>query len=318
MAEKNFPAVSIIVPMYNVEKFIGECLDSIFAQTFKDYELLVVDDCSTDKSCSIVESYISKFEGRLNLIKSEKNSGGRPGLPRNIAIDIARGEYIMFVDSDDLITNTALEELYTAAKKFDADVVSCESYYQIGMDEKLSETDTKNLKVAGGSVGSPVLMINDFEKRVPMLQNRKLNWSVWTKLIRRDMLMKKNITMVGVAALAEDMIFSYCLICSAERYVLLPNIVNLYRIIGRKSRTEPPNKSGVFRWVKMFIDAFNYTEEFLNSQKFFQNNPDAKFAIFEAFAQEFTKYLLNLYLQIPFHQIDNKTRAEFEKFYGRF
>ena len=131
MTEKKIPAVSIIVPMYNVEKFIAECLDSILAQTFKDYELLVVDDCSTDKSCSIVESYIPKFEGRLNLIKSEKNSGGCPGTPRNIAIDIAHGEYIMFVDSDDVITPTALEELYPIAKNFDADLLQCEKYFEV-------------------------------------------------------------------------------------------------------------------------------------------------------------------------------------------
>ena len=58
---KATPAVSIIIPMYNTEKYIGECLDSILAQTFTDYEVIVVDDCSTDKSCEVVESYVPKF-----------------------------------------------------------------------------------------------------------------------------------------------------------------------------------------------------------------------------------------------------------------
>ena len=62
MPTKNIPAVSIIIPMYNTEKYIGECLDSILAQTFTDYEVIVVDDCSTDNSRAIVESYLPKFD----------------------------------------------------------------------------------------------------------------------------------------------------------------------------------------------------------------------------------------------------------------
>ena len=79
------PAVSVIIPMYNAEKYIGECLESLLLQTFQDFEVIVVDDCSTDNSFSIVESYIPKFDGRLKLTKTEKNSGGGGYVPRNIA-----------------------------------------------------------------------------------------------------------------------------------------------------------------------------------------------------------------------------------------
>ena len=61
--KKTIPAISIIIPMYNVEKYIVECLDSILAQTFDDYEVIAVDDCSTDKTCEVVESYLPKFNG---------------------------------------------------------------------------------------------------------------------------------------------------------------------------------------------------------------------------------------------------------------
>ncbi len=59
--KKTVPAISVIIPMYNTEKYVGECLDSILAQTFTDFEVIVVDDCSTDKSCDVVESYMPKF-----------------------------------------------------------------------------------------------------------------------------------------------------------------------------------------------------------------------------------------------------------------
>ena len=84
------PAVSVIIPMYNAENYIGECLDSLLGQTFQNFELIVVDDCSTDSSCEIVESYIPKFDGRLKLYHTEKNTGS--GLiARNIGLDYASG-----------------------------------------------------------------------------------------------------------------------------------------------------------------------------------------------------------------------------------
>ena len=67
------PAISVIIPMYNAEKYIGECLESVLAQTFQDFEVIVVDDCSTDKSVEIVQSYAVKFNGRLKLTRAEED-----------------------------------------------------------------------------------------------------------------------------------------------------------------------------------------------------------------------------------------------------
>lgn len=96
MANKNIPAVSIIIPMYNVEKYVGFCLESVLAQTFHDYEVIVIDDCSKDNSCTIVESYKSKFGGKLKLIRSKKNSNIFGGSPRNIGVKNSSGEYLFF------------------------------------------------------------------------------------------------------------------------------------------------------------------------------------------------------------------------------
>lgn len=129
MPFNTYPAVSVVIPMYNAEKYAGECLDSLLSQTFQNFEVIVVDDCSTDSSCAIVESYAEKFGGRLKLARMKKNSGSA-GFPRNKGIEVSRGEYIFNMDADDLVTPTALEELYAQAKNFDADVVHCEKYYQ--------------------------------------------------------------------------------------------------------------------------------------------------------------------------------------------
>ena len=120
------PAVSIVIPMYNVERYIGKCFDNILAQTFQDFEVIVVDDCSTDNSFALAESYVEKFGGRMILLKLEKNSGGA-AIPRNIGLKYSRGKYIFFVDPDDFFVETALEILYTAATQYSADVVQREN-----------------------------------------------------------------------------------------------------------------------------------------------------------------------------------------------
>ena len=126
--------------MYNVEEYIGGCLDNVLKQTFQDFEVIVVDDCSTDDSFKIVESYVGKFGGRLTLTKLEENSGSG-GLPRNKGLMLSRGEYIFFADADDALTKTALEELYTLAKDYDADLVYCEQNYE--------SPDLINMRVRG-------------------------------------------------------------------------------------------------------------------------------------------------------------------------
>ena len=122
------PAISIIIPVYNAEKFIGEALDSILEQTFQDFEVIVVDDCSKDSSPEVVKSYLEKFGGRLIFSSMKKNSGSAPA-PRNKGFRFSRGEYIFFMDSDDTLTKTGLEEMYTLAKEYNADVVYCEKYF---------------------------------------------------------------------------------------------------------------------------------------------------------------------------------------------
>ena len=169
--KKTVPAISVIIPMYNVEKYVGECLDSILNQTFTDYEVIAVDDCSKDKTCEIVESYIPKFKGKLQLIRSEKNSGGA-GTPRNIGIGLSVGEYIFLMDSDDAIIPTAFAELYPIAKKFDADVVHCEKYFlapgeTVSTDKKiLKETSFESWTSENDFVKKPTVYTNSLLERV--------------------------------------------------------------------------------------------------------------------------------------------------------
>ena len=109
------PEFSVIIPVYNVEKYLGKCIDSILAQTFRDYELILIDDGSLDKSGEICEQYAMK-DSRI-VVVHQKNGG--VSAARNTGIDKAQGRYITFIDSDDSVENNYLSSMYTISEDID-------------------------------------------------------------------------------------------------------------------------------------------------------------------------------------------------------
>ena len=101
------PKISVIIPVYNTEKYLHRCLDSVFSQTYQDYEVICINDCSPDGSASILRSYEKKYPEKMLVIDNEQNIG--QGLSRKKAIDICDSAYIAFVDSDDYIAADYLE-----------------------------------------------------------------------------------------------------------------------------------------------------------------------------------------------------------------
>lgn len=115
------PKVSVIVPVYNVEKYIGRCIESIQKQTLTDWELILVDDCSPDKSIEIIQEYAKK-DSRIIVKRHDVNHG--PMIARQWGDAIASGEYITYCDGDDMLPDNALELLYNTALETGADIVS--------------------------------------------------------------------------------------------------------------------------------------------------------------------------------------------------
>ena len=114
--------ISIIVPVYNVEKYLKKCVDSILGQTFTDFELLLIDDGSTDNSGSICDE-LAKTDNRIKVI--HKENGGLSDA-RNIGIEVAKGDFIGFIDSDDYIDEDMYAFLYNNILKYDAELSMCE------------------------------------------------------------------------------------------------------------------------------------------------------------------------------------------------
>ena len=129
--------ISVIIPVYNVEKYLEECLNSIVNQTFKDIEIICVNDCSTDNSLSILEEYAKK-DNRIKIINLKQNI--KQGGARNKGLDIAQGEYIMFVDSDDYIETDTIEYFYNAIDNNKCDLVA--SYFTNFANSDLADVKT--------------------------------------------------------------------------------------------------------------------------------------------------------------------------------
>ena len=131
------PLISVVIPVYNAEKFIEKCVRSLFEQTFDQVEYIFVDDCSTDNSIAILQSLIDKCQNRADnviIINNKVNQG--VAVARNIGLSNAKGKYIIFCDSDDWIDPQMLQKMYSIALGTDADVVMCDFYMALSSGNK--------------------------------------------------------------------------------------------------------------------------------------------------------------------------------------
>ena len=260
-----------------MEKYIGECLTSLANQTFQDFDVIVVDDCSTDNSRKIVQGFLETFSGRLKLKKMSKNSG-YPGLPRNTALDMARGKYVYFLDSDDLLTETALEELYNVAEKFDADVVHVEKCF-IFNENEVSEA----LSIQKGEfVTEPTLETFDIGERVEGFTQKRYLWWACNKLFRRKFLRDNKITFPAIKSW-EDFVFLFECLVTAKNYVRVPFVSYYYRIRNDSLSHEAID---VVIFMDNIISVIKSTDDFMSSKKFFIDNPQYKYMLVDFFMQE--------------------------------
>lgn len=308
------PAISVIIPLYNAEKFISDCLDSLLAQTFRDFEVIVIDDYSTDNSAAIVENYRKKFSGRLTLSRTKKNSGCA-GVPKNMGFNFSRGEYVFFLDADDAITPTAFEELYPVAKNFDADVVACEKYYEVPAEFWNNNEFKKSLTPVSYQttefVTAPTLLTGNIFERVRRYHQGGYLWNIWSKLIRRNFILENEISFTE-ATVGEDMIFTGCLAFAAEKYILVPNVINFYRFVeGSISHATGDGFNYFRKYLKALTAAFKYFDEFLSGREFFKQHPDAKYLALERVWLEIRNYVLEFYDKVPVYEFDGILREEF-------
>lgn len=292
-SRRNFPVISVIIPLYNTEKYIAECLDSLLAQTFTNFEVIVVDDCSTDNGAAIVENFIPKFDGKLKLSHTEKNSGSA-AVPRDVGLMISRGKYVYFMDSDDLLTKDALEKLYSTMKSFKVDLIYCTRNYSISEDGKVTLS-----VVPIDTFKEKFVLYEDFTKRVEDIIQHKFCREPWRSFSRRDFLIENKIFFPHVRS-GEDAIWFYILFFSMKKILFLTEPIYFYRTVDNSViHAKRPPKQYVDYWTNPIIFGLKTLEKFMSKHEFFQKNPQYKYTVLESFIVGYFNRFFKSSCQIP-------------------
>lgn len=242
------PLVSIVVPVYQVKEYIGECVESLLAQTYTNLEILLVDDGSTDGSGAICDEYAAR-DSRVRVVHQE-NQG--LSAARNTGIEHARGECLAFVDSDDVVMNEFIEKLYELLEKYQADIAACD-YVKCPTENlahvkyELSCADSRGDK-QNGTYGNYEAKCKQADrhnknKEVCMTSERMLRhwhgkykrWETvpWNKLYRKCVFEGKEDNFAvrfPVGRRHEDVLTSHLLIANVKCVVLTMKGMYLYRI----------------------------------------------------------------------------------------
>ena len=218
---QTLPVVSIIVPVYNVKSYVGECVESLCRQTYTNLEILLVDDGSTDGSGEVCDEYADRDE-RIRVIHQANR--GLSGA-RNTGLDNVQGEYIAFVDSDDLVSPNYVETLYELLMRYDADIAAC-AYIKV-TTEQLTNIREKVLSLDNvREICMPsVKLLKQWHGKYKQQET-----VAWNKLYCRDVWNGRKKIRFPEGRNHEDVLISHLVVQSVKTIVLTTEILYFYRI----------------------------------------------------------------------------------------
>lgn len=233
MVKDGIPMVSVIIPVYNVEKYLARCLDSVLRQTYENYEIICVDDCSPDNSKEILKRYRSKYGDKMIVLHNEQNMG--LGKTRERGIEASNGEYLIFIDSDDYIKRDYISTYINAVLKKSYDVV------------------------IGG-------YIKDIDGRLFEHKVEDSFWSLVTyaiacaKMFKKSFIVEHQVKFSKIRC-GEDIFFSMCLFCERPSFLVL-DYAGYYYYFNRESITGTLNHNKEYECFVVSI-----FEEFMQEYK---------------------------------------------------
>ena len=220
--------VSIIIPIYNVEQYIYACIESVEAQTYKNYEVILIDDCGADGSMKIVNDYVhhnhNKKDERWRIIRHEKNKG--LSAARNTGINAANGEFLLFLDSDDEITPDCIELMMDMVKRYpEVEIVQAGTTN----NEDWEETDL------------PYYSEDKVWIKTSFLTERKIPVTAWNKLIKREFLIKNHL-FFKEGIIHEDELWNWYLAKYVNKIAFLKKGTYIYNIRPQSIITSNSNE----------------------------------------------------------------------------
>lgn len=240
------PLVSIIVPVYNVKDYLNRCIDSIINQEYKNFELLLIDDGSTDESGEICDSYAEK-DARVKVFHRD-NSG--VSASRNFALDHASGEYIQFADSDDWITPETTKLFVRTALEYDCDLVISD-FYRVSGDRISHKGDIEEEGIMTRQEFANIMLENPSDFYYGVL---------WNKFFKREIIERIHLRMDPEISWCEDFLFNLEYIRHASTFFALQ--VPLYYYVKRKGSLVHTQGTSINNTIRMKLNVFEYYNKF--------------------------------------------------------
>lgn len=281
--------ISVIIPVYNVEDYLHVCLNSILKQSYEDFEIICIDDASTDSSLEILE-YFTKKDSRVKILKNDSNRG--PGFSRNRGLDEAKGKYISFLDGDDWFSGDAFEILVEKAEKDNLDLLLFKNivYYEESRE-------------FGMEAYYDMEFMNEFENKIFNhwdLDKTKLfvmSNAPWNKFYLKSFLDENNIRFPNENLIHEDNPFFYKVITSAKRVSLIDKYLH--------NRRRRPNSITTLNNERLFdnIDVmYKVMDVFIEDKE-----------LYEYYKKEVLTYILSSIFKGKYDQIEDDFKEDFFK-----
>ena len=274
--------VSVIVPVYNVENYLEVCINSILSQTLEDIEVICVDDGSTDSSYNILKS----LQERDNRVVVLRQNNEFAGTARNKGIDIARGEYLVFLDSDDFFESNLLESMYNACERESADICVCNADNYDNNTGKFFDTRYywENAIPEKSSFSKYDLGVNTFLFCYPM---------PWNKMFRKELVEKNNLRFQKVRK-TNDLGFVYLAIACADKITVIDEKLVHYRV-GLDNSLQAKNKG----MDKYFAEALLYLKKGLIDRGLYQEVKQSyNNLVMRTFVYEYKRQLKNEHMKM--------------------
>jgi glycosyltransferase involved in cell wall biosynthesis len=244
--------ISVIVPVYNVERYISRCATSLFEQTLADIEYVFVNDCTQDKSIDELQNVINQYPNRRNSVKIINHDTNKGlGFARTTGVNNAEGEYIIHCDSDDWLSKDACEKMYNTAKETDADIVWCDFFLSNNGNEQY---------ISQANMNDNVVVLKD------MLAT-KMWWNLAGRCYKREFYLSTNASVTKTARNGGEDMITMILFYYAENVKHLPEAFYHYDISSQSAMTSVLTKNK----IQSYVDSICEVEDFLRTKDDYAN-----------------------------------------------
>ena len=281
--------ISVVIPVYNVENYLHVCINSVLKQTYQDFEIICIEDGSTDSSLEILE-YFSNKDSRIQIIRNDSNKG--PGYSRNRGLDVAKGKYISFLDGDDWISPDTFEILVKKIEQYNLDLLFFKNIVYYEEPREFGFEEYYDMEFMNKFVNQ---VFNHWDLNKTELFS--ISSPPWNKFYLKSFLDENNIRFPNENLIYEDNPFFYKAITSAKRVSIIDNYLHNRR--RRYGSITMFNDESLFDYINIMYKIFDV---------FFENKD-----LYEYYKIEILNFIFSSVFMGKYNQIDDEFKEEFYK-----